>query len=324
MFESDVKLANGISIHYVDSGQSPNKQQQTVVFVHGWPDFSYSWNKQMTFLSKLNYRVICPDLPGFGQSSAPEQVEAYTFKNITKYLAGLLDHLKIQKAVFVGHDWGGVVVWRMALWFPERVEAVAAICTPYAPRSPTFIPLERLVERKPVFYYQLYFNLENGKVAQNELEKYVERTISCLFRTSKNEDRIGQWMDKNSKGLLSGFPAKVNRSKLLSEVEFSKYVQTFTKSGFRGGLNFYKTSELNWIDEENLPVNVNHRSLMVTAGKDSVLSPELTRGMENFIPNLRRAHIEESSHWVQHEQPDLLNSILSQWLSSLSQPSSKL
>jgi len=308
-----VNLANGIRIHFREIGSE--HAAHTIIFCHGWPDFSLSWSKQMSFLSANGFRCIAPDLRGFGKSSAPEPAAAYTFKNIASDLAGLMDHLKLEKAIFIGHDWGGAAVWRMSQWYPNRVEAVCSICTPFKPRSPKFMPLADVVEKLPVFYYQLYFNMENGKLAQDELEKDIPRTISCIFR--KSNERVGKWMDKNSKGLLEGYPAIVPRSTLLSDVEFNQYVDAFSQSGFRGGLNFYKTSELNWIDEENLSQEIKHQALMVTAGKDIVLSPALTEGMEKWIPNLKRAHVEEAGHWVTHEQPDQLNSILLQWLQQL-------
>jgi len=125
-------------------------------------------------------------------------------------------------------------------------------------------------------------------------------------------------MDEKSSSFLQHFAPNPPRSKLLTDEEFDKYVHNFKTNGFRGGLNYYKTHEVNWLDEDTLSSHVIlNDALMVTAGRDHILTPEMTVGMETHVPNLKRAHVEEASHWVQHEQSDLLNSILLDWLNSL-------
>jgi len=87
--------------------------------------------------------------------TAPTEYTAYSFKTITNDLAALLDHLEIERAVFLGHDWGGEVVWKLCLYHPQRVLAVAGVCTPFAPRLDQFIPLEQLITFLPAFGYQV-------------------------------------------------------------------------------------------------------------------------------------------------------------------------
>jgi len=180
-----------------------------------------------------------------------------------------------------------------------------------------------LQKKNPRFTYQVYFSKDDGLIAQKELEEDIPRTIGCLFRTSQPDDKIGNFMDENSSSFLSNFPKTPPRSKLLTDEEFDAYVENFKKNGFRGGLNYYKTSHTNWLEEENLPTLIQNDALMITAGQDKILTPNMTLGMEKLVPKLKRAHIEEASHWVQHEQTDLLNTILLDWLNSL-QLTSKL
>ena len=145
----------------------------------------YGWRYQIKPLAAAGYRVIVPDLRGFGESdgqpfsldfvvlfcfvflfvlkkptsplelTAPTEYTAYSFKTITNDLAALLDHLNVKKAVFLGHDWGGEVVWKMCLYHPQRVLAVAGVCTPFAPRLDQFIPLDQLITFLPAFGYQV-------------------------------------------------------------------------------------------------------------------------------------------------------------------------
>ncbi|KAJ1931488.1 hypothetical protein EC988_009771, partial [Linderina pennispora] len=141
---------NGINLHYVDEGSGP----KTIICVHGFPDLWYGWRYQIPYLVKLGYRVIVPDVRGYGQTDAPAGIANYTSKTIVKDLVGLLDFLNIRDAVWVGHDWGAWMVWRAALWHPERVRAVAAYCVSYTPTMSRHIPLEQVAKRRPNWKYQ--------------------------------------------------------------------------------------------------------------------------------------------------------------------------
>lgn len=279
-------------------------------------------------LSDAGYRAIAPDLRGYGETEVASSVKSeYSMKHITADLLALLDALSISSAVFIGHDWGGAVVWYMALHYPTRVAAVASLNTPF-PRISSTNPLTRMKENPGVFDYQLYFQDEG--VAEQELEKDIEYTFKCLMRAS--DEGFGKKGTLNTSnvrkrgGLLAGFPPsqEVRRSRMLTEEDLSYYVQQYTHSTFRGPLNWYRNIEENW--KWCLPMKdakIHLPALMITAGKDPVLSPSLTVGMEKFIPNLRREHIEDCGHWTQQEQPDIVNVILIQWLKTLNlhQPS---
>jgi len=163
-----------------------------------------------------------------------------------------------------------------------------------------------MIEKVPIWYYQYYFGHRTDE-AQAELEKDVRRTLCCLFRSSRPEDQIGRFMTSQSKGFLSDFPARVTKSNfLLTDQEFERYVQEFQRTGFRGGLHYYATTELNWKDEEGVPAVIEAPALMICAADDHVLPPVLTQGMEKWIPHLKRVILHDASHWVQHEQPDAL------------------
>ena len=109
---------------------------QPVVLCHGFPELAYSWRHQLPALAKAGYRVIAPDQRGYGRSSRPEKIEDYDMLNLTDDLVGMLDALDIEKAVFCGHDWGGLVVWQMPLLHPDRVSGVIGVNTPFLERPP--------------------------------------------------------------------------------------------------------------------------------------------------------------------------------------------
>src|ERR1700716_2064363 len=136
---------NGIRMGYYEAG--PKTDTPPVVLCHGWPEMAFSWRHQLKALSEAGIRVIAPDQRGYGATDRPEPVEAYDMEHLTGDLVGLLDHLKIDKAIFVGHDWGGFIVWQMPLRHIDRVAGVVGINTPHTDRAPAD-PIELLLKHQ--------------------------------------------------------------------------------------------------------------------------------------------------------------------------------
>ena len=314
---STVQLSTGINMHVAEAGSGP-----AVVMCHGFPELWYSWRHQIPALAEAGFRAIAPDMRGYGGTDAPEAIEDYTQEAICADMAALLDALGEETAVFVGHDWGGAVVWNMAQQHPDRVRAVAGINTPASRRAP-MNPLDAMKMDPGRFDYQLYFQ-EPG-VAEAELSANVRRVFTLLLRTSKPVDGMdalaGTAGVRERGGLFVGAPETAPRSIMLTEEDLDTFVETFERTGFRGGLNWYRNHGRNWewsgtLTEES----ISQPALMVTAGRDPVLLPAMTHGMEEWIPNLSRGHIEECGHWTQQEEPEALNKILLEWLGGLPRP----
>lgn len=304
-----VQIKPGVQIHYVEKGNGP-----VLCLCHGFPESWYSWRYQIPALADAGYRVIAVDMKGYGDSTAPLDVGEYSQEEICKDLVVFLNKLGLSQVTFIGHDWGGAVVWNMALFYPDRVRAVAALNTPYLPCLPELNPLNR-IKANPVFDYQLYFQ-EPG-VAEAELEEDLARTFKVVIRASNDESAITFETANVCKrgGVLVGTPEDPPLSKIMEEDELQYYVQQFKKSGFGGPLNWYRHIEQNWKWGCTAPSKkIMVPALMVTAGKDKVLVPKLTTGMENWVPHLTRGHIEECGHWTQVERPAALNEILLSWL----------
>lgn len=120
--------ANGISLSVHDVGTGP-----AVMLLHGFPGLAFTWRHQVAPLAAAGYRVIVPDLRGYGRSDAPKAVEAYSVDRLTGDVIGIMDALNVRKAAFVGHDWGGLLAWQMPILHPTRVAAVIGVNTPYIP-----------------------------------------------------------------------------------------------------------------------------------------------------------------------------------------------
>ncbi|NP_001006912.1 bifunctional epoxide hydrolase 2 [Xenopus tropicalis] len=309
-----VTVKPGVQLHYVEMGNGP-----VICLCHGFPESWYSWRFQIPALADAGFRVIAFDMKGYGDSSAPQEIEEYSQEQICKDLVSFLDVMGISQASFIGHDWGGAVVWNMALFYPERVRAVASLNTPFFTSDPGVNALER-IKANPIFDYQLYFQ-EPG-VAEAELEKDLERTFKVFFRGSSEKDRLATSLTtmnvRERGGILVGTDEDPPLSSIINEADLQYYVAQFKKSGFRGPLNWYRNMQRN--SEWNISAHgwkILVPALMVTAGKDFVLLPIMTKGMENLIPNLSRGHIEECSHWTQMERPAAVNGILIKWLAEV-------
>uniref|UniRef100_A0A671N3X6 Bifunctional epoxide hydrolase 2 n=1 Tax=Sinocyclocheilus anshuiensis TaxID=1608454 RepID=A0A671N3X6_9TELE len=301
-----VNIKPGVRIHYVDMGDGP-----PVLLCHGFPESWFSWRYQIPALADAGFRVLALDMKGYGDTTAPPDIEEYSQEQIM--LVSKTNPCKfigIPQVTLVGHDWGGALVWNMAQFHSERVRAVASLNTPLFPVDPKTNPMEKL-KAMPIFDYQIYF--QKPGVAEAELEKNLERTFKLMFIAS----------NETVSGLFVGSPDDPARSAILSESALQYYVQQFTKSGFRGPLNWYRNGERNWHWMCSRPRGkIMMPALMVTAGKDPVLLPAFAAGMENLVPNLTRGHIEECGHWTQMERPAELNKILISWLKETHQKAS--
>jgi soluble epoxide hydrolase/lipid-phosphate phosphatase len=305
---------NGLAMHVVEQGAGT-----PVVLCHGFPELWYSWRHQIPALADAGFHAIAPDQRGYGDTTAPAEIDAYDQRHLCDDLVALLDALGLDDAVFVGHDWGGAVVWNMALHHPDRVRAVAGVNTPYAPQGERPL-IEAVADQPGIWDYQLYFQ-EPG-VAEAELEADVDKTFRLLFRSSDPADQFdilaGFDTVRQRGGVLAGYPHDAPRSVMLGQDELDTFVEVFRRTGFRGGLNWYRNWRASWEWSRGLGrTRIDRPALMVTAGKDPVLTPQLAAGMEQWIPNLARGHIENCAHWTQQERPQELNSILIDWLRSL-------
>ncbi|KAK7820702.1 hypothetical protein U0070_026246 [Myodes glareolus] len=345
-----VTVKPGSHLHFVEMGSGP-----TVCLCHGFPESWFSWRYQIPALAQAGFRVLALDMKGYGDSSSPPEIEEYAMEVLCKEMVSFLDKLVslsfelislehsvwisgIPQAVFIGHDWAGVLVWNMALFYPERVRAVASLNTPFMPPNPKVPPME-VIKSIPVFNYQLYFQ-EPG-VAEAELEKNMSRTFKTFFRASDELGMLAVHKATEMGGLLVNTPENPSLSKITTEEEIKFYVQQFKKTSFRTwvlhrDLGFFLSSEIgvgstqgcllellaaeapgmvtSGAEDEQGPGQILVPALMVTAGKDIVLRPEMSKNMENWIPNLKRGHIEDCGHWTQIEKPAELNEILIKWL----------
>jgi pimeloyl-ACP methyl ester carboxylesterase len=307
---------NGIDMHIAEAGSG-----LPVLLCHGFPELWYSWRHQLRALADAGFHAIAPDQRGYGGTQGPAEIERYSIHHLVGDLTGLLDALQIDKAVIVGHDWGGLVVWQMALLAPHRVAGVVGVNTPFFPRAPIspLILLQGLAQGG--FHYILYFQ-EPG-IADAELGRDVRRSLRGFYQDITQEMLMAAQADPHGNaiqggGLLDRLP-DAPRARFLSEADFEVFATAFEKTGFTGGLNWYRNFEHNWQSTAYLSgAKVHAPALMITAEWDPVLRPEMAQGMKTWVPDLRdTVLVRACGHWTQQEKPDEVNAALIKFLRGL-------
>jgi len=310
---------NGIRMAYYEAGP---RDGIPIVFCHGFPELAYSWRYQIAALAAAGRWVIAPDQRGYGLTSRPAAVESYDLEHLTGDLVGLLDHLKVEKAIFAGHDWGGFVVWQMPLRHPGRVAGVIGLNTPFTPRS-AFDPIAIMRARLGDEMYIVHF--QKPGEADALLDADVEKTMNFFLRRPIPGQLPSEGFATERKpGDPSAFalvnilkvydPAFDPRGKFLSDDELAVFVDTFKRTGFTGGINWYRNFTRNWERSAALEDKVKVPSLMIMAEHDAVLPPSAADGMEAYIPDLEKTLIRDSGHWTQQEQPQAVNAAIIDWL----------
>jgi len=312
--------ANGIRIHVAEAGEG-----FPVLLCHGFPEIWYSWRHQMRALAAAGYRALAPDQRGYGETSAPDAIEKYSIHHLVGDLTSLLEALGLERAVVVGHDWGGIVAWQMALLAPHRVAAVVGVNTPFFPRppAPPLVIMRHMAQGR--FHYMIYFQ-EPG-VADAELGRDVRRSLRAFYQVTRRES--AERARENPPGVFGpnegGLLDRLGDAPLppyMTPEDFEVFARAFEKTGFTGGLNWYRNMDRNWETTAYLNgAKVQHPALMITAEWDPVLRPEMAEGMEQWVPNLRRTVlIRECGHWTQQEKPTEVNAALLEFLRELELP----
>ncbi len=312
---------NGIRMAYYEAG--PQGEGVPLVFCHGWPELAFSWRHQIKALSEAGRWVIAPDQRGYGLTDAPAEVESYALENLCADLVALLDAKGIKKAIFVGHDWGGFVVWYMAMRHPDRVAGVIGLNTPFnerAPVDPIAIMRARLGERMYIVHFQTPGEADavlnaNVRKAMNFFMKRPMDMPAAPSAGFATERKPGDPSAFAIVDMLEAYDPSVDpRETLMTEAEFDALVETYERTGFTGGINWYRNFTRNWHASEGLEHRVRQPSLMIMAEKDAVLPPSAADGMENLIPDLEKQLVLGSGHWTQQEEPEQVNRLILDWL----------
>ncbi|NKQ10521.1 alpha/beta fold hydrolase [Pseudomonas sp. SST3] len=313
-YEHQLLSVNGITLSVYCAGPA---QGPVVWLVHGFPESWYSWRHQVQALADAGYRVMVPEMRGYGQSSAPNDVASYDLMTVCTDLQAAMDLLEQRSVAVVGHDWGAPVAWHLALLEPERIKAVGAMAVPYGgrPKKPAIEIIRSHYAGR--FNYILYFQ-EPG-IAEAELDQDVARTLRMMMHNTSAavpkdfflQDKPGgsplylRMQDPGSPPAWCGPEA------------FAVYVRTFEGRGFHGALNWYRNFERNW--ERTAPLSerkVKQPALFLLGDKDPVgtLEAHTLQKMPAWVPGLEQHVLDNCGHWIQSEQPEQVNGLLLDFL----------
>ncbi|MFZ0680094.1 alpha/beta fold hydrolase [Candidatus Binatus sp.] len=282
----------------------------------GFPELAYSWRHQLPAAAAAGFRAIAPNQRGYADSSAPPAVTDYGLTELTGDMAGLLDALKIDRAIFVGHDWGGFVAWAMPLLYPERTAGVVGVCTPYMAIPPTSV-MRAMVNGKDDRMYILWFQ-EPGR-AESVMDSKARLIFDRLMRAPLSPEESAKRMMASGELDMNPFrrieELKPETEPIVTREELDTYVHAYEKSGFRGGINWYRNIDRNSREHPEIGVKkLDLPCLMITAEWDGALPPRMAAGMPTLCSDLEMHNIERAGHWVQQEFPDAVNEMIVDWL----------
>ena len=306
---------NGIELSVQEAGTGP-----AVLLCHGWPELGHSWRHQIAALADAGYQVLAPDMRGYGASDAPHDIADYTMLHLVGDMVGLLDALEIPQAVIAGHDWGAPVAWQAALMRPDRFRAVAGLSVPYARRGRR-ANLAAMREAGRYRYYQLYF--QHPGLAEAELEADVRMSLMRLYYGISGAAPLWDGMVSEDGKLLGGVPERQAPPDWLTGEDFETYVRAYKKTGFRGGLNWYRNLERNhallapWAG-----ASVTVPALFIAGERDPVIASAVAQrsiaALPESCPRFAGSHIiPGAGHWVQQEAPAPVNAALLGFLKTL-------
>jgi len=305
--------ANAIDIFIMEEGRGP-----LVILCHGWPELSYSWRHQMPALAPAGFRVVSPDMRGFGRSSAPTDIDAYSIFDLVGDMVRLTEALDEEHAVIIGHDWGAQVAWHCALFRPDVFKAVAGLSVPFGRRG-SGPPLDTLRKQGVGNFYWHYF--QTPGVAERELKRDVERSFRDIMF-----GRGISLLVNPGEGFLSQDPPRKRLPDWLDEKDLAFFVSSFARTGFRGGLNWYRNIDRNWrLTAPWHKARLLQPALFIAGSRDPVITGVIgekrLNDMDAVMPRLtRKLIIEGAGHWIQQERPTEVNAALLAFLEKVSRP----
>jgi pimeloyl-ACP methyl ester carboxylesterase len=283
--------ANGIRLLCLEAG---NQADPLVLLLHGFPELAYSWRFQVDAIATEGYHVIAPDLPGYGRSDKPDVDYDVVFLNGT--IAALVAASGHERCVVAGHDWGGILVWQFARMYPELTAGVIGVNTPDLPRSP--MPPVQLLRQifgdTPIYIIQ--FQDRGAAEWVFSWGRGADDFVDLMFRNVTTQN-------------LDAFPDEV----------LDVYKAAFRPVGaLTPPIEYYRNLDRNWeLSAVWADATIDVPCLMISATDDPVLTPAMTVGMEERVPNLTRVIIDNCGHWTQQERPEATNAAILGYLASM-------
>jgi len=310
---------NGIGMHYVEQGTGP-----LVILCHGFPHLWFSWRHQIPVIAAAGWRVVAPDMRGMGQTDAPAQPEAYDVDHTVGDLIGLLDHLGERKAVFIGLDFGIFAIYDLAFRAPQRVAAIIGMENPAAPHNPDLSPLREAAGwAKNHFVHIHYF--EPPGPADAALNAHPREFLSKVFYAlSGDYHYLDVWKHPPGTSYLDALPEPPPLPwHWMSELEMEFFVAEYARTGFTGGLNWYRAMDLRWAQRRKYE-GVKNPAPFFFIGSERDCDLEVWHGDDPIAQIPRQysdvrgiAMLPKAGHMMQMERPREVNEWILKFLATL-------
>lgn len=302
---------NGIRMHIAEQGAGP-----LVVLLHGFPESWYAWRHQLGPIAAAGYRVVAPDMRGYGQTDCPEALDAHDIFQLTGDIVGLVNALGETSAVIVGHDWGALIAAYLSLFRPDLFRATVLLSVPYGPRRPmNQTDWEKQTYPGKLFYQAFLRSPMSEPMLQLDVRASLLRSLYSLSAQAKGDERFQVVREP---GLPSAAPA--HRPPWISEEDVQFLASQFQRTGFSGALNYYRNMDRNWALTPFLAgVKLVPPTLYLAGEADPVLDflYEEFESLAVNAPNLvQKRLLPGVGHWIQQEAPDELNRALIEFLNA--------
>ena len=310
------------TIHCAIEGPS-DTDKPVILCVHGWPELWYSWRHQMTYFSKLGYKVVAMDVRGYGGSSKPEDIQAYTLSELSSDVAGVAAQISDEPVILFGHDWGAPIVYATALLHPDSIQAVAGLSVPFMPHGEdSSLALWEAIYSDN-FFYQLYFQQEG--VVEQEVEADWKTALRKIYFALSGDAPLNEWIKArpNTESLLQSLVDPQPFPDWMSEQDLQVYIDAFESGGFRGPVNRYRAQVYD--PEQMISVRgqkLKQPSCFIGGERDAVRNfipgMDLYGAVDEALEDCRlNTLVANAGHWVQQEAPDAVNQHLASFLNTL-------
>jgi pimeloyl-ACP methyl ester carboxylesterase len=268
---------------------------------------------------QAGYRVVVPDMRGFGKTDAPQEISQYSILHTVGDIVGLVRALDEKQAIIIGHDWGAPVAWNCALMRPDIFTKVIAMSVPHRLRGPA-PPIAILKKQGLHNFYWCYF--QTPGVAEAEFERDVSMTMrKVIYGVSGDApaDRDNPLMVPEGGGFTDRWRIPEKLPTWTTEADIAVFVDEYKRTGFRGGLNWYRNIDRNW--ELTAPwegARIEQAALFIAGTRDPVIAGKrgatAIEAMQSAVPKVQKFMIEGAGHWIQQERPAEVNAAVLQFL----------
>jgi pimeloyl-ACP methyl ester carboxylesterase len=276
----DFVHTNGINLHYVTQGEG-----ELLLMLHGFPEFWYSWRHQIPEFAK-DYKVVAPDLRGYNDSDKPKNTVSYRMNELIEDVRGIIQGLGFDRCTLVGHDWGGAVAWCFAYAYPEMLDKLVIMNLPHPAKF--------------------------GEALRSNPQQLLRSWYIFLFQLPFVPEWLLQWNDYGA--IASAFQSLAVDKSTFTKEDLEAYKNAAAKPGaLTAMLNYYRTIFTNNFLEQKWGI-LKVPTLLIWGEEDTALGKELTYGTEEYVKDLKVRYIPNCSHWVQQEQPQLVNRYIREFL----------